>query len=478
MKISRLTAIFLLTLILLAGGIKSSFADEDYPLGLTLGFGLTTLNGGAPPWFGIRGQMQLRGDVHLWKEWRAELSYSRFKLYDDYGNSSELALSTSLGYRTRAWSGYDLGVTAKRRFYFLGKGLSLATGLGGGLVSWKMSDPGVDTLLLTTGLHGASVPYKATEIFLSGALGLEKQLNRIWRVGLDFNVHYLTGLGRSFDTSVEDALGKWNLKLGLSLSFLFGGRDEKSYRMETVSFHESETSRPLERDSVVFVPSSFERIRYASVSETSVDSDRDGVPDLDDDCPGTPIEAAGLIDIRGCPIDSDADGVPDYRDRCPDNLIGARVDNAGCPYDSDRDGVPDGLDDCPGTEPGMEVDQYGCVNLDKLKEKLTLHIRYREGSFEIDHKTRPVLDSIAVILEKAPNITVEINAYTDDAGKFGYNKTLSQRRANRIRDYLESKGIAKERLVPIGRGETNFIARNDTASGRQLNRRVELIFMR
>jgi len=116
--------------------------------------------------------------------------------------------------------------------------------------------------------------------------------------------------------------------------------------------------------------------------------------------------------------------------------------------------------------------------LKALKEKVTLHINYRGGSFELDYKTGPILDSVAMILKKAPGVTVEINAYTDNTGAFGANKTLSQKRANRIRDYLVTKGIDRERLMPIGRGETNFIATNETAAGRQQNRRVELIFYR
>ncbi|GEM_PF-683962 len=469
------TALVLIILVIGEAGVSAS---DDYPLSLSLGVGLNTLNGGAPPWFGIRPQFQLRADTYLWRNWRAEVMFTKFKLYDDIDNNSEFSLITEENERTRAWKGFDVGLMAKRRFYPFGDRLSLSAGLGGGISVWEMADPAVDTVLQTTGPHGGVTSFDGTELFLSGALGIEKQIHRFWRVGFDVQVNYLTGVGLAFDEAVSDALGRWNLKAGISLSLLFGGKDDDTYSFEPVSFSRpsvvrQEQIRPAD---VVFVPPDYPR-EYAIVeSSSAVDSDRDGVPDLQDDCPDTPLSAAGLIDVRGCPIDSDADGVPDYRDRCPDNLIGAVVDQSGCPYDSDHDGVPDGLDDCPETDPGMQVDKYGCIDVAALKTKITLNINYRPGSFELDYKTGPILDSLVMILKKAPNITVEVNAYTDNTGTFGENKSISQRRANRIRDYLVERGISRERVVPVGRGEVNFVASNNTEGGRQQNRRVELVF--
>lgn len=89
-----------------------------------------------------------------------------------------------------------------------------------------------------------------------------------------------------------------------------------------------------------------------------VDSDKDGVPDGVDRCPDTPAGAA--VDADGCPKDSDKDGVPDGIDRCPDTPAGAAVDQLGCPGDADGDGVLDGLDRCPNTPPGTRVNAFGC----------------------------------------------------------------------------------------------------------------------
>ena len=93
-----------------------------------------------------------------------------------------------------------------------------------------------------------------------------------------------------------------------------------------------------------------------------IDSDGDGVPDYIDQCPDTPVEAYGKVDIHGCPQDSDGDGVPDYLDECPDTPTAARgfVNAKGCPIDTDNDGIPDYLDKCANTPAGVEVDSVGC----------------------------------------------------------------------------------------------------------------------
>lgn len=88
------------------------------------------------------------------------------------------------------------------------------------------------------------------------------------------------------------------------------------------------------------------------------DTDRDGVRDKLDHCPGTPFGAH--IDANGCPIDSDGDGVPDGIDRCDATPHGATVDESGCPTDADQDGVVDGIDACVNTPSGAKVDATGC----------------------------------------------------------------------------------------------------------------------
>src|SRR5262249_44212570 len=87
----------------------------------------------------------------------------------------------------------------------------------------------------------------------------------------------------------------------------------------------------------------------------------------------------------------------------------------------------------------------------------------------------PILDEAADILGKNPNVNVDVNGYCDAIGGMAYNLRLSQRRADAVVAYLESKGIAGSRLTPHGYGKTNFVATNATAEGRAQNRRVELV---
>jgi outer membrane protein OmpA-like peptidoglycan-associated protein len=184
------------------------------------------------------------------------------------------------------------------------------------------------------------------------------------------------------------------------------------------------------------------------------------------------------VDIHGCPIDSDFDGVPDYLDACPFNEVGAWVDENGCPTDADGDGVPDGLDDCPYTLTGVDVDKYGCIDLSMFSKPMVLNIDYLPGSFEIDPHTKERLKKLAGVLNFLPDIKIEIHGYTDNIGTEVANRNLSEKRAARVRDYLVSLGVAKDRMKVFGRGEANFVASNDTAEGRAKNRRIELIFYR
>ncbi|MBN1625166.1 MAG: OmpA family protein, partial [Deltaproteobacteria bacterium] len=64
--------------------------------------------------------------------------------------------------------------------------------------------------------------------------------------------------------------------------------------------------------------------------------------------------------------------------------------------------------------------------------------------------------------------------HTDNKGSAAYNKTLSQKRANTVKDYIISKGIGKDRLSAVGYGLERPAASNDTEEGRAENRRVEL----
>lgn len=84
------------------------------------------------------------------------------------------------------------------------------------------------------------------------------------------------------------------------------------------------------------------------------------------------------------------------------------------------------------------------------------------------------LVELAQSLKKYPNSQLLIVGHTDSKGDESYNQGLSYRRSNSAAAYLQAQGVARTRVATNGRGEYEPVASNDTDSGRQLNRRVEV----
>ena len=200
-----------------------------------------------------------------------------------------------------------------------------------------------------------------------------------------------------------------------------------------------------------------------------LDDDNDGVANSLDQCPGTP--AGVRVDTRGCPLDSDGDGVGDDRDECPNTVRGAAVDDKGCELDSDSDGVVDRMDQCPQTAPGAQVDIRGC----EIQSEIVLRgVNFESNSDRLLPGATRVLDDTAASLNKYPGIRLEVGGHTDSDGAASYNESLSERRAVTVRDYLASRGVAMSRMTVRGYGETQPVADNTTAEGKEQNRRVVL----
>jgi outer membrane protein OmpA-like peptidoglycan-associated protein len=86
-----------------------------------------------------------------------------------------------------------------------------------------------------------------------------------------------------------------------------------------------------------------------------------------------------------------------------------------------------------------------------------------------------ILERAAIALKEWGDVKVEIGGHTDAVASDDYNQGLSERRANAVRDFLISRGIAADRLTAKGYGESQPIADNGTDEGRAQNRRVELV---
>jgi len=213
------------------------------------------------------------------------------------------------------------------------------------------------------------------------------------------------------------------------------------------------------------------------------DNDKDGIPDLRDKCPNEPEDKDGFEDEDGCPeLDNDKDGINDPRDRCPnepEDKDGFQ-DEDGCPDpDNDNDGVPDARDKCP-NEPETKnhyQDDDGCPDEIPVEVKkftgVIEGINYKTGSAEILPGSYAILDRAVKVLQDFPDVNIEISGHTDSRGKADYNRDLSQRRADSVKNYFISRGVDAKRLTSIGYGMDRPIADNRSQSGRARNRRTE-----
>ena len=202
------------------------------------------------------------------------------------------------------------------------------------------------------------------------------------------------------------------------------------------------------------------------------DTDKDGINDEEDKCPTVP----GLARYDGCPIpDTDNDGINDEDDKCPNVFGVARYQ--GCPVpDSDGDGVNDEEDKCPNLR-GTVANQ-GCPEIKKeVSEKLNSaasNIYFATGKYTLLSRSFKGLDEIVKELNADQDLYLDIEGHTDEVGSNESNVVLSNNRANAVKQYFIKKGIDERRLASKGYGETQPIADNSTAAGRQKNRRVEL----
>ena len=106
------------------------------------------------------------------------------------------------------------------------------------------------------------------------------------------------------------------------------------------------------------------------------------------------------------------------------------------------------------------------------------HMALNNIFFDLDkYELRPEshieLDRVAALMKSNSSLSIEISGHTDNQGDDAYNQQLSLRRAESVRNYLLHQQIAKDRMVVKGYGASNPIAENDTAKGRQINRRIK-----
>jgi outer membrane protein OmpA-like peptidoglycan-associated protein len=102
-------------------------------------------------------------------------------------------------------------------------------------------------------------------------------------------------------------------------------------------------------------------------------------------------------------------------------------------------------------------------------------VLFDTGKYSLKPGAREKLAKVAGILLAYPGLNIEVGGYTDNVGGDAMNQTLSENRAGSVRDYLVHEGVSNNAVSAKGFGNTMPVATNDNASGRQQNRRVELL---
>lgn len=108
-------------------------------------------------------------------------------------------------------------------------------------------------------------------------------------------------------------------------------------------------------------------------------------------------------------------------------------------------------------------------------ERLILEgVYFDTGRATIKEESYSVLDRNADKLKRKDNVKITIVGYTDSVGSPTTNQKLSENRAMSVKNYFISRGISPGRINSVGRGESNPVASNNTATGRAQNRRIEI----
>ena len=239
------------------------------------------------------------------------------------------------------------------------------------------------------------------------------------------------------------------------------------------------------------------------------DSDGDAIADGLDRCSDTPKGAT--VDALGCPGDEDGDGVLDGLDRCPRSPVGARVPQNGCapgqtPGRADQAepaGPPPSAAVAPtptpapvpqpaartptrpqaqppaaGQRPAPTLTDTAAARRPRPAGALTTGVipgvGFAPGTARLAGGSYVALDSIVTILLANPSLRVEVGAHTDNAGTAAENLHLTNLQAEAVRNYLVTKGVPFQQVVPRGYGATVPLTADTTPRGRAANRRVEI----
>ena len=122
---------------------------------------------------------------------------------------------------------------------------------------------------------------------------------------------------------------------------------------------------------------------------------------------------------------------------------------------------------------GVSVTRSG----DNIILNMPGNVTFDTDQSDVKSNFRPVLESVSEVLKEYKSTMIQVAGHTDSTGGERYNLLLSQQRAQSVANVLSSYGVETVRLDVVGFGETQPIANNGTAQGREQNRRVELTLL-
>ena len=122
---------------------------------------------------------------------------------------------------------------------------------------------------------------------------------------------------------------------------------------------------------------------------------------------------------------------------------------------------------------GVSVTREG----DNIILNLPGNITFEVDKTDVKADFVEILDSVALVLNEYKSTMIEVAGHTDSTGSESYNQRLSQQRAQSVSEILNQNGVAGVRIDTVGYGESQPIASNGNAAGRQQNRRVELTLL-
>jgi outer membrane protein OmpA-like peptidoglycan-associated protein len=213
---------------------------------------------------------------------------------------------------------------------------------------------------------------------------------------------------------------------------------------------------PLKADTDGDGLSDGDEVRKYKTDPLKVDTDKDAIDDGEE-----------VMRYKTDPLkaDTDGDGLSDSEE-----VFTHKTDPLD--QDTDKGSVNDGVEVKRGTNPLNKADDVEV----KIGQPIILEgITFETNSAAITPSSAETLQQTLKTLNDHKDIIVEISGHTDDVGSDAYNKTLSQKRADAVKQWLVNNGIDGSRLRAVGYGEERPVAPNDSPENRQKNRRIEFV---